>query len=73
MKFPRVAAIAAGLALLSGCVAPVGPVQVTRFHTGQAGQLGSGGITVMKYLWVRHLLSFLRWLAACEMVVRSKP
>lgn len=46
MKFPRVAAIAAGLALLSGCVAPVGPVQVTRFHTGQAGQLGSGGITV---------------------------
>lgn len=46
MKFTRVAALAAGLILLSGCVTPVGPVQVTRFHTGEAGLLGKGGISV---------------------------
>lgn len=46
MKFTRVAALGAGLVLLSGCVTPVGPVQVTRFHTGEAGLLGKGGISV---------------------------
>lgn len=46
MKFTRVAALGAGLILLSGCVTPVGPVQVTRFHTGEAGLLGKGGISV---------------------------
>lgn len=46
MKFTRMAALAAGLILLSGCVTPVGPVQVTRFHTGEAGLLGKGGISV---------------------------
>lgn len=46
MKFTRMAALAAGLVLLSGCVTPVGPVQVTRFHTGEAGLLGKGGISV---------------------------
>lgn len=46
MKFTRVAVLAAGLILLSGCVTPVGPVQVTRFHTGEAGLLGKGGISV---------------------------
>lgn len=49
MKFTRIAALAAGLTLisaLSGCVTPVGPVQVTRFHAGEAGTLGKGGISV---------------------------
>lgn len=46
MKFTRVAALAAGLFLLAGCVTPVGPVQVTRFNTGEAGVLGKGGISV---------------------------
>ena len=46
MKFTRMAALAAGLVLLSGCVTPVGPVQVTRFHNGEAGLLGKGGISV---------------------------
>lgn len=46
MKFTRIAALVAGLALLSGCATPVGPVQVTRFHTGEVGQLGKGSISV---------------------------
>ncbi len=46
MKFTRIAALAAALALLSGCVTPVGPVQVTRFHTGAVGELGRGTISV---------------------------
>lgn len=46
MKFMRSAALAAGLALLSGCVTPVGPVQVTRFHTNEVGMLGKGTIAV---------------------------
>lgn len=46
MKFTRLVAIAAGLILLSGCVTPVGPVEVTRFHTGEAGLLGKGAIAV---------------------------
>lgn len=46
MKFTRITALAAGLVLLSGCVTPVGPVQVSRFHTGEVGQLGKGTISV---------------------------
>lgn len=46
MKFTRIAALGAALALLSGCVTPVGPVQVTRFHTGDISQLGKGTISV---------------------------
>ena len=46
MKLMRIAVLAAGLALLSGCVTPVGPVQVTRFHTGDLSQLGKGTIAV---------------------------
>lgn len=33
-------------AALSGCVAPVGPVQVTRFHAPELAALGKGSITV---------------------------
>ena len=34
-------------ALLSGCVAPIGPVQVTRFHAPEAaGELGHGTIAI---------------------------
>lgn len=36
----------AGSAALSGCVAPVGPVEVTRFHAADAAQLGHGTIRV---------------------------
>ncbi len=46
MKFMKIAALSAGLALLSGCATPVGPIQVTRFHTGEVSQLGKGKIAV---------------------------
>ncbi|MEN9926255.1 MAG: hypothetical protein RL268_2381 [Pseudomonadota bacterium] len=46
MRSLRIAAIALGALALSGCVTPVGPVQVTRFHTGDLSQLGRGTITV---------------------------
>ena len=42
----RSAAAALGLAALAGCVAPVGPVEVTRFHVPEIGQLGRGTIAV---------------------------
>lgn len=35
-----------GLASLSACVAPVGPVEVTRFHLENTASLGQGSITV---------------------------
>lgn len=38
--------LAAALALLSGCVAPVGPVEVTRFHVPDIAALGKGTIAV---------------------------
>jgi hypothetical protein len=47
--FQRVLAGAAALAAmagLSGCVAPVGPVEVTRFHAPGAAALGQGAISV---------------------------
>ena len=42
----RLAALALGLAVLSGCVAPVGPVEVTRFHLPDTARLGHGSIAV---------------------------
>lgn len=42
----RIAAFALGALTLSACVTPVGPVQVTRFHTGELAQLGKGTIAV---------------------------
>jgi hypothetical protein len=35
-----------GLATLSGCVAPVGPVEVTRFHVPDAAVLGRGAVAI---------------------------
>lgn len=35
-----------GLALLSGCVTPVGPVEVTRFHVPDTTVLGRGAIAI---------------------------
>jgi hypothetical protein len=45
---PFVTALLIGFALggLSGCVAPVGPVEVTRFHVADTGLLGRGSIAV---------------------------
>jgi hypothetical protein len=37
---------AAALFTLSGCVAPVGPVEVTRFHAADVRALGHGAITL---------------------------
>lgn len=47
MKLRNLAALALGTALLAGCVAPVGPVQVTRFHEPTATDvLAHGTIAV---------------------------
>ncbi|MDE8651405.1 DUF4136 domain-containing protein [Novosphingobium album (ex Liu et al. 2023)] len=46
MKSPARAAALAGLALLSACVAPVGPVEVTRFHLPEAQSQAHGTIAV---------------------------
>jgi hypothetical protein len=43
---PLAIAAVLGLTALSGCVAPVGPVEVTRFHVPDASALGGGTITV---------------------------
>lgn len=40
------ALLLAGSILLSGCVAPVGPVEVTRFHAADIAALGHGTIRV---------------------------
>ena len=42
----RFAALALGLIALSGCVTPIGPVQVTRFHAADISPLGKGTISV---------------------------
>jgi hypothetical protein len=42
----KIAALALGLAALSACVTPVGPVQVTRFHAADVTPLGKGTISV---------------------------
>ncbi|MBS0474376.1 MAG: DUF4136 domain-containing protein [Proteobacteria bacterium] len=46
MKFLPLSVAVLGLAALSGCVAPVGPVQVTRFHVPDVTPLGKGAIAV---------------------------
>jgi hypothetical protein len=45
MNVPSIAALALSLAL-AACVAPVGPVEVTRFHVPETGRLGRGAIAV---------------------------
>ena len=47
VPIPAAALAAALLALpLAGCVAPVGPVEVTRFHLPETARLGHGAIAV---------------------------
>jgi hypothetical protein len=46
MKCLRIAILAVGLAALAGCVTPVGPVEVTRFHVEDVSPLGKGTIAV---------------------------
>lgn len=47
MKSASFAVLLLGVAALGGCVAPVGPVEVTRFHDpAQLQQLGKGAIAV---------------------------
>jgi hypothetical protein len=46
MKARSLAAVLFALAATSGCVAPVGPVEVTRFHVPDTSLLGRGAIAV---------------------------
>ena len=46
MKSFPAAIIALGLAALPGCVTPVGPVEVTRFHVPELASLARGAIAV---------------------------
>ena len=46
MKRLTLAALLLPPLLLAGCVAPVGPVQVTRFHAPDTARLGKGAIAV---------------------------
>ena len=46
MRHLGITALALGALSLAGCVTPVGPVQVTRFHTPDVTQLGRGLIAV---------------------------
>ena len=46
MKFSPIATAALAAIALSGCVAPVGPVEVTRFHAPGPSPLGRGPIAV---------------------------
>ena len=46
MKFIPFASLALGVALVAGCVAPVGPVEVTRFHAPDTAALGRGAIAI---------------------------
>ena len=46
MKSLYLAAAAFGLAATGGCIAPVGPVEVTRFHLPDTSVLGRGAIAV---------------------------
>jgi hypothetical protein len=42
----RIAAMALGLLAVAGCVTPIGPVQVTRFHAADISPLGKGTISI---------------------------
>lgn len=46
MKRLTLAATALAIASLTGCVAPVGPVEVTRFHLPELATLGRGAIAI---------------------------
>ena len=46
MKLLPFAALAIALGALAGCVAPVGPVEVTRFHVPELAALGRGAIAI---------------------------
>jgi hypothetical protein len=46
MQCKTLCAAALALAALSGCVAPVGPVEVTRFHVPDVSPLGRGAISI---------------------------
>ena len=46
MKRLTLALTTLACAALAGCVTPVGPVQVTRFHAADVSQLGKGAIAV---------------------------
>ena len=46
MKRLTLAVMALSLGTLAGCVTPVGPVQVTRFHAADVTPLGKGAIAV---------------------------
>ncbi len=46
MNLLKATAFALGLLGLAGCVTPVGPVRVTRFHAADIGALGRGSISV---------------------------
>lgn len=46
MKLISTAIAALGLAVLSGCATPVGPVEVTRFHAPDISALGRGVIAI---------------------------
>ena len=47
MRCVRLAAMLLGTAMLASCVAPIGPVEVTRFHRPEAvGVLGLGTVSV---------------------------
>lgn len=45
MRWKSLAPLAA-LALVSGCIAPTGPIEVTRFHVPDTSQLAKGSISV---------------------------
>lgn len=47
MKELRLIPLMAGLMALAGCVTPVGPVEVTRFHVEDVTPLGKGTIAVI--------------------------
>jgi hypothetical protein len=46
MKSPGLLLPLAAVSMLTGCVAPVGPVEVTRFHLPDTARLGRGAVTV---------------------------
>lgn len=46
MQYKTLFALTLGIAALSGCVAPVGPVEVTRFHAPDIAALGHGAIAI---------------------------
>lgn len=56
--------MAAACGLLPGCAAPVGPVEVTRFHVPETARLGSGTIRVEPVEGETETLEFRTYAAA---------